>query len=242
MGSTTVSDRLPPAFYARPGSPLRDLLAILHPPYTAWHLSYVAIGSAFAPEIEWLRLAGTLAAFFLGLGVAAHALDEWNGRPLGTQLPDRVLLALAVAGFGGALLLAGLGTLVISTWVLPWAIAGTVLAAAYTVERPRLLHTDLGFAAAWGAFPILVGFWSQTESLNGAAVLGALAATALSLAQRKLSTPARYVRRAAPSARVECAGEHHWGRERLLATWELPLKLLTGTVVLFAGSLLLRHV
>ena len=87
-----------------------------------------------------------------------------------------------------------------------------------------------------------MGFWSQTESLSGAAVLGALAATALSLAQRKLSTPARYVRRSAPSARVEFAGEHGWGRERLLATWELPLMLLTGTIVLFAGSLLLRHV
>ena len=237
-----MSDRPPPAFYAHPGSPLRDLLAILHPPYTAWHLSYVAIGSAFAPEIEWLRLSGTLAAFFLGLGVAAHALDEWNGRPLGTRLPDRVLIALAVAGFGGALLLAGLGTLVVSAWVLAWAIAGTALAAAYALGWPRPLHTDLGFAAAWGAFPVLVGFWSQTESLSGAAVLGALAATALSLAQRKLSTPARYVRRSAPSARVEFAGEHGWGRERLLATWELPLMLLTGTIVLFAGSLLLRHV
>ena len=237
-----MSDRLPPAFYAHPGGPLRDLLAILHPPYTAWHLSYVVIGSAFAPEIEWLRLAGILAAFFLGLGVAAHALDEWNGRPLGTQLPDRVLLALAIAGFGGALVVAGFGTLVISIWVLPWAIAGVVLAAAYAVEWPRPLHTDLGFAVAWGAFPVLVGYWSQTESLNGAAVLGALAATALSLAQRKLSTPARYVRRAAPSARVEFAGEDVWGRERLLASWELPLKLLTGAVVLFAGSLLLRHI
>ncbi len=237
-----MSDRPPPAFYAHPGSPFRDLLAILHPPYTAWHLSYVAIGSAFAPEIEWLRLSGTLAAFFLGLGVAAHALDEWNGRPLGTRLPDRVLIALAVAGFGGALLLAGLGTLVVSAWVLAWAIAGTALAAAYALGWPRPLHTDLGFAAAWGAFPVLVGFWSQTESLSGAAVLGALAAIALSLAQRKLSTPARYVRRSAPSARVEFAGEDVWGRERLLATWELPLMLLTGTIVLFAGSLLLRHV
>ena len=242
MGATAVSDRLPPAFYAHPGRPLGDLLAILHPPYTAWHLSYVAIGSAFAPEIEWLRLTGTLAAFFLGLGVAAHALDEWNGRPLGTQLPDRVLIVLAVAGLGGALLLAGLGSFVISVWVLPWAIAGIAIAVAYPVGWPRALHSDLGFAAAWGAFPVLVGFWSQTEALNGAAVLGALAATALSLAQRKLSTPARYVRRATPSASVEFAGEQRWGRERLLATWELPLKLLTGTVVLFAGSLLLRHV
>jgi hypothetical protein len=237
-----MSDRPPPAFYACPGAPLRDLLAILHPPYTAWHLSYVAIGSAFAPEIEWLRLAGTLAAFFLGLGVAAHALDEWNGRPLGTRLPARLLIALAVAGFGGALLVAGLGTIVISGWVLVWAVAGVGLAVGYTVEWPRALHTDLSFAVQWGAFPVLAGYWSQTESISGAAMLGAIAAVALSLAQRKLSTPARYVRRAVSSSSVEFAGEESWGRQRLLATWELPLKLLSGSAVLFAASLLLRHV
>ena len=219
------------------------MLAILHLPYTTWHLSYVAIGSALAPDVEWLRLAGTLAAFFLGLGVAAHALDEWKGRPLGTRIQDRFLLALAATSFGGALLVAGLGSLVISAWVLPWAVAGIALAAAYPVEWPRPLHTDLGFAAAWGAFPVLVGFWSQAESLSGVAVLGALAAGALSLAQRELSTPARYVRRTAHAASVEFgAGERPWGRERLLVTWEMPLKLLTGTVVLFAGSLLLRHI
>ena len=237
-----MSDRLPPAFYARPGGPLRDLLAILHPPYTAWHLSYVAMGSALAPEIEWLRLAGTMAAFFLGLGVAAHALDEWNGRPLGTRLPARLLIALAVVGFGSALLVAGLGTVVISGWVLAWAVAGVALAVAYTLEWPRSLHTDISFAVGWGAFPVLAGYWSQTESLSGAAVLGALAAVAFSLAQRKLSTPARYVRRTVPSASVRFAGEQRWGPERLLATWELPLKLLTATAVLLAGSMLFRHV
>lgn len=237
-----MSGRPPPAFYARPGGPLRDLLAILHPPYTAWHLSYVAIGSGLAPEVEWLRLAGTLAAFFLGLGVAAHALDEWNGRPLGTRLPAQLLIALAVAGFGGALLLAGLGALVISGWVLAWAVVGVVLAAAYTIGRPRPLHSDLGFAVAWGAFPTLAGFWSQTESIDEVAVVAAIAALSLSLAQRKLSTPARFVRRAAPSANVEFGGDQRWGRERLLSTWEVPLQLLTGTSVLFAASLLLRHV
>ena len=237
-----MSDRLPPAFYAHPGGPLRDLLAILHPPYTAWHLSYVAIGSALAPEVEWLRLAGTLAAFLLGLGLAAHALDEWQGRPLGTGLPDRVLLGLAVAGFGGALAVAGLGTLVISIWVLPWAIVGIALAAAYALEWPELLRSDLGFAASWGAFPMLVGFWSQSESLNGEILLAALAATALSLAQRKLSAPARYVRRTTHSASVEFDDEHRWSREQLLGTWELPLKLLAAAVVLLAGALLLRHI
>jgi hypothetical protein len=68
-----------PAFYAlRPGG-WRDYLTLLHPPYTAWHLSYVAIGFALAPNLALPRLLAVLASFFLAMGVAAHAFDELNG-------------------------------------------------------------------------------------------------------------------------------------------------------------------
>ena len=78
-----------PAFYAlRPGG-WRDLVTLLHPPYTAWHLSYVALGAAAASTIHADRLLAALAAFFLGVGVCAHALDELRDRPLGTGLSDR---------------------------------------------------------------------------------------------------------------------------------------------------------
>src|SRR3954468_19847712 len=86
-----------PAFYAlRPGG-WRDLLTLLHPPYTAWHLSYVALGAVAAPELHGDRLAATLLAFFLGVGVCAHALDELNGRgPPPAGVPPRPV------GAGGA--------------------------------------------------------------------------------------------------------------------------------------------
>ena len=38
-----------PAFYALQPGGWRDYVTLLHPPYTAWHLSYVAIGAATAP-------------------------------------------------------------------------------------------------------------------------------------------------------------------------------------------------
>ena len=38
-------------------------------------------------------LAAALGAFFLGVGICAHALDELNGRPLGTAISDRTLIA-----------------------------------------------------------------------------------------------------------------------------------------------------
>ncbi len=76
-----------PAFYALAAGGWRDYVTLLHPPYTAWHLSYVVMGAALAPQFEWDRLLAALAAFFLGMGVGAHALDELNGRPLRTRIP-----------------------------------------------------------------------------------------------------------------------------------------------------------
>ena len=63
---------------------VRDWLTLLHPPYTVWHLSYVAIGAAVAGHLVLWRLGGTLLAFFLAVGIGAHALDELHGRPLRT--------------------------------------------------------------------------------------------------------------------------------------------------------------
>ena len=76
-----------PAFYALSPGGWRDYWSLLHPPYTLWHLSYVAMGAATADAIELAWLGETLLAFFLAMGVAAHALDELNGRPLGTRIP-----------------------------------------------------------------------------------------------------------------------------------------------------------
>ncbi|HWF35537.1 MAG TPA: hypothetical protein VG295_09190, partial [Solirubrobacteraceae bacterium] len=85
-----------PAFYALASGGWRDLITLLHPPYTAWHLSYVALGAAAAPALDGGRLLATLAAFFLAVGISAHALDELSGRPLQTTLRRSTLIGLAV--------------------------------------------------------------------------------------------------------------------------------------------------
>src|SRR5256714_5920539 len=104
--ATARGDLEGPAFYALRGGRWRDLVTLLHPPYTAWHLSYVALGAAAAPTIHGGRLAAALGAFFLAVGFCAHALDELNGRPLGTKLSDRALIAIAAVSLAGAI---GLG-------------------------------------------------------------------------------------------------------------------------------------
>jgi hypothetical protein len=234
-----VSDHRP-AFYAPTGSVTGDVVSLLHVPYTLWHLSYVPIGAALAPTLDWLVLGGTIAAFAIGLGVGAHALDEVKGRPLGTHLPDRTLWAMGLGAMGVALAVGFVGALVVSPWVLAWAIAGILLAVGYALEWP-VLHTDLGFGLAWGSFPLLVGFWAQTQTLTLPVLVMAVMACLLSLAQRALSTPARFVRRRAVEASALFDGDRSWDRARLLDTWERPLRLLTWTTVALALGLLLTH-
>lgn len=229
-----------PAFYAPTGSLLGDVVSLLHVPYTLWHLSYVPIGAAMASTLDPMVLAGTLAAFVFGLGIGAHALDEVKGRPLGTRLSDRALWTIGIGAMAVSMAIALVGATVVSPWVPLWAAGGILLAVGYALEWP-VLHTDLGFGLAWGAFPLLVGFWAQTGTVTLPVLVVAGAATLLSLAQRALSTPARFVRRRTAEAVTRFDGDRQWDRGELLHTWEKPLRLLTWTALALALGLILTH-
>jgi hypothetical protein len=238
------------AFYARGGSRTADWLTVLHPPYTAWHLAYVAIGAALAPRVDWAVCWLSLAAFLLAVGIAAHALDEWNGRPLRTGISAGALWSAAVLSLAGAVAL-GLAVLRHSGLVLlPFIALGVLLVLGYNLELfGGALHTDLGFAAAWGGFPLAVGYVAQappwTFAGSAALVLGVVAATALSAAQRRLSTPARTLRRKAIAVEGRIAyadGESAAiDRASLLAPLDGALKLLSAVVPTLAAALLLAR-
>ncbi len=185
-----------PAFYAlRPGG-WRDLVTVLHPPYTAWNLANVAIGAAVAPHLYTNRLVAALGAFLLGVGVCAHALDELNGRPLGTRLSSRTLVALAGFSLAGAVAIGIVGAVTISLTLIPFVGAGVFIVLAYNLEwLGGRFHTAFWLAAAWGAFPALTGYWVNALQLRAPALLAASACFALTLAQRRLSTPVRELRR-----------------------------------------------
>jgi len=191
------SGTVKPAFYALRSGGWRDYVTLLHPPYTAWNLSYVAVGCALAPHFHTDRLLWTLAAFFLALGISAHALDELNGRPLRTQIPTAVLVALAASSLAGAVAI-GIGAAdAWGWWLLAFVAVGAVLVPAYNLEWfGGILHNELGLGLAWGAFPILTGYFVQAQTIRVEAVLAALYGAALVMAQRNLSTPVRQARRA----------------------------------------------
>ena len=187
-----------PAFYALAPGGWRDYVTLLHPPYTLWHLSYVAIGAGLAPDFKADVLGFALLAFFLGMGVGAHALDELNGRPLKTRIGDTTLVALAVTSLAGAAAVGIAVALRTNLWLLAFVAAGTFIAVAYNLELfGGRLHGDPWFSLAWGAFPVLATYFAAAETIRVEAVLGAAFAALLSHAQRRLSTPVRLVRRQA---------------------------------------------
>jgi hypothetical protein len=233
-----------PAFYALAPGGWRDLVTLLHPPYTAWHLSYVAIGAAVAPTLHADRLAAALGAFFLAVGVCAHALDELNGRPLGTRLSDRALVALATAGLGGALAIGIAGVVTVSPTLVPLVAAGGFIVVAYNLELfGGRFHSDLWFAVAWGAFPAFTGYWANALQLRTPGLLVTGACFALSVGQRRLSTPVRELRRRT----AEVRGEQRLvdGRvveltaARLAEPLDAALSALSLAVVLLACALVI---
>jgi hypothetical protein len=243
---TTAPREVRPAFYALSPGGWRDLVTLLHPPYTAWHLSYVALGAAVAPAFHLNRLGAALGAFFLAVGISAHALDELEGRPLKTSLSRRVLIGLAVGGLAGALAIGALGAVIVSPLLIPLVVAGGLFVLAYNLELAGgRFHSDWWFALSWGAFPAFTGYFVQALQVRPAGLLVTAACFMLSVAQRRLSTPVRELRRRT----VEVHGEQRLAdgtlvqldRARLAAPLEGALSALWMAVVLLAvGAVLAR--
>src|SRR5439155_11416242 len=161
------------------------------------------------------RMLWALAAFGLAMGVAAHALDELKGRPLGTAIPSTVLIALAATSLAGAVAI-GIGAAAAWGWALLAFVAiGAIAVPAYNLELA--FHTDPGFALLWGAFPALTGYFVEAQTLRLEAIAVPAFAFAASLAQRTLSTPVRRSRRAESTT----AGIEPFERALRLLAWSM---------------------
>jgi hypothetical protein len=207
------TEEVRPAFYALGAGGWRDYVTLLHPPYTLWHLSYVAVGAALAPHFHLDRMLWAVLSFFLAMGVAAHALDELKGRPLRTRIPSAALVAIAAVSLLGACAIGVGAARAWGWWLLVFVIVGAAVVPLYNLELA--LHNDWGFALTWGAFPALTGYFVEAQTLRVEAIAAAGYAFALSLAQRTLSTPVRQARR----ERGTTAGVEPLERTLRLLTW-----------------------
>ena len=216
-----------PAFYALAQGGWRDYVTLLHPPYTLWHLSYVAVGAGLASPFSWTRCAAALAAFALAMGVGAHALDELRGRPLQTRIPERTLWALAFTSIAGATGVGAYACVVWTWWLAPFVAAGAFIVVAYNLEAfGGAFHSTLWFALAWGALPVLAAYVVEAETIRVEAVAAAAYAGLFSYAQRVVSTPVRIARRQEGTVRTDL---------------EAALMALAAASVALGAALLIVH-
>jgi len=230
-----------PSWYALDRGGWRDYVTLLHPPYTAWHLSYVVIGGCLAPAIAWGRLGAAVAAFTLAVGVGAHALDELRGRPLRTKIPDAVLITLAAISIGAACAIGLLGAVTFRPWLALLVPLGLFLVVAYNLELAGgRFHSDLWFGLAWGGFPLVCGYAAVAGEIAVEAVLAAVFAVLLSLAQRALSNRVRFVRRRVLAVHGELelrdGAREMLDEARLIAAEERGLLLLAAATVMLAAT------
>jgi hypothetical protein len=231
-----------PSWYALERGGWRDYVTLLHPPYTAWHLSYVVIGGCLAPTVAWGRLGAAVLAFAFAVGIGAHALDELRGRPLRTKIPSAILVLLAASTIGAACAIGVVGALSFRPWLVVLVPVGLFLVLAYNLELlGGQFHSDLWFGLAWGGFPVVCGYAAVAGAIGAAAVFAAAFAVLLSLAQRALSNHVRFVRRRV--ADVTGALELRDGtREPIAAPWliaaeERGLRLLAAASVVLAAAM-----
>jgi hypothetical protein len=235
-----------PAFYALSPGSWRDYVTLLHPPYTAWHLSYVVIGAALAPQWFPGRLGAAVAAFFLAVGIGAHALDELHGRPLSTRIPATVLTVLAGVSIVGAVAIGIAGAVAVDPWLLVFVGVGAFIVCAYNLELfGGRFHSDVWFAVDWGAFPLLAAYFACAGSIRVEALLAAAFAGLSSYAQRRLSSPVRRLRRevASVSGSIELGdgGREPITRGTLIAGNEAALRAFAlGMVALAIALVVLR--
>jgi len=231
-----------PSWYALERGSWRDYVTLLHVPYTAWHLSYVVVGGCLAPVVRWERLGAVVAAFALGMGVGAHALDELRGRPLQTAIPERVLIVLATVSILAACAIGIAGAAAWGWWLAVLVAIGAFLVIAYNLELAGgRIHTGFWFALGWGGLPALTGYAVVAGEVGVVAVLVATFAFLVSVVQRVLSTPVRYVRRRVAAVRGEVelldGGRSTLDEASLMGSQERALRLLTAATIVLAASL-----
>ena len=229
------------------GGIISDVLNLLHFPYTIWHLSYVLIGIALSPIIYADRSLATLFAFFLGLGIGAHALDETMGNPLETKLSRLNLYAIGLSAVSAAVAIGLYYAFTVSLLLLPFIGVEAFFALVYNLEMfQKKFHNTIVFALSWGVIPFLTGYFVNSLQLGLDSLIAAASVGLLTYVQRTLSLQARSIRRSersnVHSLRLESGEEVPISADELISPAEKSLKALTLMVLLMAVALVLHRI
>lgn len=241
-----MSEALAPAWYViRSKNILARWFNSLHWPYTVLHLSFVVLGLALVPTLYLERSVAVVVAFFLAMGVGAHALDLLAGDPLKLSLPKRHLQVAAAASISAAVAIGAYYTIALELWWY-WLLVvfGGFIVVAYNLELfGGWFHSDHWFASSWGAFPFAAGYLINHGAVTYELVLGMIFCYCIARLQRVLSTRARMIRRRVSKVEgwYHVSGDHSY---QLTLAWlidpvERGLMWLCVSVPILAFLLLL---
>jgi hypothetical protein len=213
---------------------------MLHLPYTLMVLSFVALGAALAPTIDGVLLAGTVLAYFLGLGLGAHLLDQVPG--MGSRYvrhwSSRALWTGGLASLGGAVAIGVAGAVwYVGPALLPWVAVQTVCALGYPLARwfGGAFHRDSVFALSWGGLPFLTSYFAQSRTISGVSLVIAAILALVALAEIRLSRASRQAR---ARARATGAALEDPG---VFERFDRALRSLsTSTIAVGVGALAIR--
>jgi hypothetical protein len=238
------------AWYALGGSKTRELYTILHLPYTSMVLSYVLVGAALSPHVYLERLLLALVAYFLGLGLSAHALNELHARHWGEALGKRELEALFLIPLVGALSIGAYGTFVLyvasggilaSLVLLGFIVLETFFLFAYNTDfSGGLFHSDVAFAFSWAALPTIISYYVNALTITIVPILMSLAMAATAGIEINLSRWCKDFRRKSQLAEMHFADKSKLSMNtaELIARPERALKLIVLVVDLAAIGLM----
>jgi len=215
-------------------------------------LSYTLIGAALAPSVYPSRVILTLVAYFLGLGLSAHALNELYARHWGAALSKSELQLLFAVPLIGAILIglyatmtlyASSCTLFASLVLLLFIALETLFVFLYNADfSGGKFHSDLAFAFSWAALPTLIGYYVNAMTITAVAILMSIAMAATAGIEINLSRWCKDFRRRSPLTKIRFANstELDLSTTELIAKPEKSLKLIVVVVDLVAIGLILH--
>ena len=216
----------------------RIWVGLLFLPYTGMVLSFAVIGSMLAQSIYWDRVLAIGVIYFLGLGIAAHALDALgskSAKPWGNYFSKRQLWFLAILSL---VLAYGLALYYMVCYVPLLGVLAFLegfFVFSYNLEWfGGRLHSDRWFAFSWGFLPVLAGYMMQTNSLSITSLAVGAAMALFSLVEIKASRPYKTLKRHLKDLQEE--------EGSLMLRYEAILKSISCGVILLGGGLLLWRI
>ncbi|MBI3595738.1 MAG: hypothetical protein HY203_01130 [Nitrospirae bacterium] len=221
-------------------SKFRIFVGLLFLPYTGMVLSFTLIGSMLAVTIYWDRVTAVLMVYFLGLGIAAHALDALGSKkmkPWGEHFSRRQLWVMAILSLVAAYAIA---IYYITTRGLPllWIIAllEGFFIFAYNLEWfSGKFHTDGWFSFSWGMLPVMAGYIMQTNRVSLASAIVAVAMGLLSYVEISASRPYKDLKRSWP-----LPGSGRPPQEEMMQYEKILKSISLGVILLGLGLLIFR--